>query len=780
MKNKIIASFMAAVMAMATFAIPAFAAVNLGGFPGFLGVTAAGVTSLDAYFVVGSTADPKDVAAAIDVAATAASVSAKSVTTSGTISVSGLDRDGISIGRASGGSSLATGGVSYSNAFPSGAVVKNAHFSGLKSATFSYKSNDYSYHEQVDVSGVNMRHDFGTSLINGTEKMEVQSGDVFYEYVFDNSLNITSILGTTTGTISNPEYTNPVNLWLLGKPFTIVGVGATSVKALTGSIGTADATTPVTYGDYSAYCTQGSDNSWAKVVVKDKSGNTVDTQIINKNDSKDITSAGLTIKVTAARALQDGTCVGADLVIGPTGTVEHEFDTSADVSSTGTSSDRFPGETKWGIQVASWGSGGPGLIPQGGKIQVVYKPDTTAYYKAGEQVSLPNNYGVLGFVGYGTSKFAKITVKPVSGLSAYNNTTDTSLLLGSLYGLEISTDVTGSILAQNGNTYDKAYVLLAPQQNSSTYQVLVGFYNNAKGKILASGVIVNSTTFNGVIPDEFAYYSVTAANNVTYPFKLSYSGAGEKSWYLNVTVSPNSNVNVWRSVTFGTSTGATNWANASFQNKTLWSTSQAPDSRLGDTGAASEQNELNTTTEATNYGIGKSSQDVVDDGGLIWISPDSSSGSDQVQFWFPSKDLTVHAFVGVPGGVTTTAGGAVMQVVPITSSVARLDTEVGAAEKAHNLVVVGGSCKNSITAAAMNLTFPTCGAASGVPENAALVKVIPDKFTTGKNVLVVAGWEADNTRMAAQVLQQYATLLAGSTATAVKVTAISAAGVTPM
>jgi hypothetical protein len=374
-------------------------------------------------------------------------------------------------------------------------------------------------------------------------------------------------------------------------------------------------------------------------------------------------------------------------------------------------------------------------------------------------------------------------------MSAYNNTTDTSQLLGNLYGLEISADVTGSIVSQNGNTYDKGYVLLAPQPNSTTYQILVGFWNNAKGKIIASGVPVNTTAALGAatitIPDEIAYYSVNGTTNVMYPFKLSYAGAGEKSWYANITVNV-TNMTVgagpsglWN-VKVGTMTGADSWATVTFQNKTVWSTAQAPDTRLGVTGATSESTEIITATEATTYAIGKSSQDVVTDSGLIWINPDSNSGSDQVQFWVPSKDLTVHVFLGVPGGVTTTTTGSVMQVVPITSAVAKLDTEVTATEKAHNLVVVGGSCKNSITAAAMNLTFPTCGAASGVPANAALIKVIPDVFTTGKVVLVVAGWEADNTRMAASVVQQYATLLASSTATAVKVTAINAAGITPM
>jgi len=83
--------------------------------------------------------------------------------------------------------------------------------------------------------------------------------------------------------------------------------------------GTADATTPVVYGTYSVYATLGSSNAWAKIVIKDSVGNVVDNLIINQDDSKDSTAAGLTIRVITVRALQDGTILGVDLGIGSMG-----------------------------------------------------------------------------------------------------------------------------------------------------------------------------------------------------------------------------------------------------------------------------------------------------------------------------------------------------------------------------------------------------------------------------------------------------------------------------
>ncbi|OGI15027.1 hypothetical protein A3K63_04100 [Candidatus Micrarchaeota archaeon RBG_16_49_10] len=84
-----------------------------------------------------------------------------------------------------------------------------------------------------------------------------------------------------------------------------------------------------------------------------------------------------------------------------------------------------------------------------------------------------------------------------------------------------------------------------------------------------------------------------------------------------------------------------------------------------------------------------------------------------------------------------------------------------------------------ITAAALGLTYPACGAASTIPTDQAIIEVIDDIFATGKSVVVVAGWEAANTRTASSVLQQWDTLLDGITASKVIVTAATSAGITP-
>ena len=73
---------------------------------------------------------------------------------------------------------------------------------------------------------------------------------------------------------------------------------------------------------------------------------------------------------------------------------------------------------------------------------------------------------------------------------------------------------------------------------------------------------------------------------------------------------------------------------------------------------------------------------------------------------------------------------------------------------AVNVVSVGGSCINSVTAEIMGLTYPACGEASGLSEGQAVLKL----YESGENVaLVVAGWTADDTTRATRVLADFET-----------------------
>lgn len=125
---------------------------------------------------------------------------------------------------------------------------------------------------------------------------------------------------------------------------------------------------------------------------------------------------------------------------------------------------------------------------------------------------------------------------------------------------------------------------------------------------------------------------------------------------------------------------------------------------------------------------------------------------------YPDVFTYANVYVMTPSGVVSTSGssGTVTtdKILPITNDIVKLDSEVTDSDKAnYDMVVVGGPCINTVAAAALNLAPNTCGAASGIPENAGLIKVIADQFATGKSVLLVAGWEAADTDLAARIVQ---------------------------
>jgi protoporphyrinogen oxidase len=169
------------------------------------------------------------------------------------------------------------------------------------------------------------------------------------------------------------------------------------------------------------------------------------------------------------------------------------------------------------------------------------------------------------------------------------------------------------------------------------------------------------------------------------------------------------------------------------------------------------------------------------DYGTIIEGIKSNSALNKVVIDIPADQQKAKVYVGKLGAAAPT-GATYNKVSPIKTAVAKLDTEVTDAMKAaYHIVTVGGPCINKITAAAMGLTYPACGAASTIPENAAIIEVKDDVFTSGKVVVIVAGWEADNTRLACSVLQNYDAYKSQfGTAKKVKITGtIAAPSITP-
>ncbi len=83
--------------------------------------------------------------------------------------------------------------------------------------------------------------------------------------------------------------------------------------------GTADFTKAVIFGNYKLYAPLGSNNTWAKIVIRHLNNTDADILVISRNETKISTATGLSINVVSVRALADGTVVGADLIVKESG-----------------------------------------------------------------------------------------------------------------------------------------------------------------------------------------------------------------------------------------------------------------------------------------------------------------------------------------------------------------------------------------------------------------------------------------------------------------------------
>ena len=140
-----------------------------------------------------------------------------------------------------------------------------------------------------------------------------------------------------------------------------------------------------------------------------------------------------------------------------------------------------------------------------------------------------------------------------------------------------------------------------------------------------------------------------------------------------------------------------------------------------------------------------------------------TSGQDTLDIYYPDDQVVAHLAV-VKKGVTTTvsAGGAsgsvtTDEIVPIKTSVAKLDTEVTAADKnTKNLILVGGP--------AVNMLVKDLGDAGkswtrdqyiSAGEGTAIIQLVEDAFASGRSALIVAGHSADDTRAVTSIMQNY-------------------------
>ncbi|HME87287.1 MAG TPA: hypothetical protein VKE88_02650 [Candidatus Nanoarchaeia archaeon] len=135
------------------------------------------------------------------------------------------------------------------------------------------------------------------------------------------------------------------------------------------------------------------------------------------------------------------------------------------------------------------------------------------------------------------------------------------------------------------------------------------------------------------------------------------------------------------------------------------------------------------------------------------VTVDDENGN-SVVVEVPREEVYGSVFVAPLVAELTTAEGGVSAytISKLNVGAAKLDSEISSVG-ANNLIVVGGPCANKVAAQVMGLTYPACGASSGIAQDSAVIKTFVQ--SSGKVSLVVAGWNAVDTKRATRVLANY-------------------------
>ena len=192
-----------------------------------------------------------------------------------------------------------------------------------------------------------------------------------------------------------------------------------------------------------------------------------------------------------------------------------------------------------------------------------------------------------------------------------------------------------------------------------------------------------------------------------------------------------------------------------------WSTTSNLITSLGGTASSEEAGELEW--EGTTYTtIGTKDENHRTMYGVIVKNPKSHGASDEVVLSIPKDQVFANIAIKGSASTTSTSGDSVtINKIPATVSV--LDTEVASAS-AQNLIIVGGPAVNSLAASVAKV------AVKDFIPNEAMIKLVDNG---AKVALLVAGYEAVDTRNAADALASGKLALIKKADAVVKSTALS-------
>ncbi|MBU2496850.1 MAG: hypothetical protein KJ767_02220, partial [Nanoarchaeota archaeon] len=593
-------------------------------------------------------------------------------------------------------------------------------------------SDDYNVHEEIEL-GSGIVVETGLTATSPSEEfkdvvfLEVAEDSVKYRYVFDENLKAGNYL-------ANASTDDPVKLDILGKEIEITGATATSLTALVGDKFTLAVGESKDVGGKTLTLVEvGSDGSINVDVEGDKeiigSGNTKTVGTLRvKNHAR--------IYTTATAGVSQATIIAG-----------------SKTSDTFTSGDEFIGEDEndpnWVWELGGLDTSAPTInVSYNRNLRDYRESDPDAVIYEGTKFNLPNDYVSIELTGFTEGSWRDYTFNTDTTRLRNASGTGADLIVGSkstFNVLKVSADdgeddsININCVGVSGTPFETDTIYIYANNTQSGPRIYWEdknqdtFTDNPRYCSQATGEPTNFTLHNSD-SDIVVWVHENLSNVGHYVLDFRYADGGttlRMPFNLSVNkTSPNSLETEW----FGLEEG---------------------DAKTGDIVVGTRS--IGTWEENT----------LTQDGIRIY---DPESYNDEFHVGIPTDDRdNFEMNVAISGeGATISRTGTSVTRAPV--GVSYLDTEITSVQ-GKNIVAIGGSGINRVSAKILGLTYPTYGTdqawqdSTGVTgEGQAVVKLVDSPYTTGKVAMIVAGWSAVDTRRAGKAVAQNVPALSGKEA----------------
>ena len=603
-------------------------------------------------------------------------------------------------------------------------------------------SDDYSIHEEIQFTG-SVSIETGLTAQSPDEDfkdrvfLEISAKDaVKYVYKFDSTL-------VTGNFISNATTDEPIILNILGKTLEISSAKATQLTAVVGDKFTlAEGETREVEGFDLTLVTVGSDGSirvdvgGATKIVK--SGITLRVGGIRvKNDA--------TIYTTAEGGINQATIVaGEDTVKTYKNNDKYIGASSSDTCDTEVDETSAPECWVWELG---------GLNTATPTINVSYdglrdEHDEVQYI--GEAFSLPGGFVTITLTSLTEGKWQDYEVSKDSE-SLYNSTGGT----GGEIGVRVKETPASNVLKfhSSGGTNDgfKLTAGIGDCTNAET-DTIYAYVNNSYGAIYFDDPDLSSGERN----PKFCMNFTDGNKNIDVQFDDSVIKMTFPKY------SPGNNV---------TATGAWNFVLLATDQPVNMTTNITTENigfgtKDGDS-IASNIRVFNTPSGIKN--IGAWDWSTLTEDGIKIYDPDNNGDSNRFKFGIPADETNDFEVIVVAAGADSTVitEGSTFSKTP---DAMWRDSQITSVQD-MNIISVGGSAINRVSAAILDLPYPTFGTdpawqtATGVTgEGQAIIKLFDSPYIDGKVAMLVAGWTGLDTQRAGKVLNTKRPTISGQEA----------------